>query len=74
MRKTSGVILIVLSCLIFVFAIADRISYQKFSGELGSGVTMGFMMDLKGLLLFAVMLILAVFLFMRGKKLLSDPR
>ncbi len=66
MRKTSGVILIVLSFVIVVFAIADRISYKKFTGELSSGVTMGFMMDLKGFILFAVMLILAVFLFMRG--------
>lgn len=70
MRKTSGVILIILSCIIVVVAIADRISYQKYTGESGTGETLGFAIDINGFILTVALLVLAVFLFIRGRRLL----
>ncbi|MCC8408675.1 hypothetical protein LJ707_07025 [Mucilaginibacter sp. UR6-1] len=70
MRKTSGIILIVLSCLIVVFAIADQLSFQKYSSASGTGEKLGIALDINGLLLFGVLLVLAVFMFIRGRRLL----
>lgn len=66
--------MIVLSCLMVVFVIADRLSYQKYNGETGGGTSLGFAMDLKGLILFIALLALAIVLFIRGRKLLSRAR